>query len=195
MRSSVTSTRRRSNSARSSTSNAGGGASDLARSNATQRPNSCSPTPISRATVAIGRPVSITRCAASRRNAGLKLRRLPFLADAMPTSFPAEAQRPSQPPGVRQTGEPHLSVGARVLEFSLGVEGVLSCAVIRDDRTSSAESPLAWTDRPDCVAARTGRVSRHRNTLVPGHSSRMEIARLNRRFRSRSAERLVAHGQ
>src|SRR5699024_2745835 len=61
MRSWTFSVRNRSSSARSSASTAPGGSSILARSVATHLPSSCSPTPISRATSAIVRPVSITR--------------------------------------------------------------------------------------------------------------------------------------
>ena len=71
-RSSVFSRRSRSSSARSETSNgASGGAPIRSRSSWTQRPNSCAPTLISAATVAIARPVSITKCAASRRYSGV----------------------------------------------------------------------------------------------------------------------------
>src|SRR5699024_584296 len=50
-----------------------GGGSRRSRSCRTQRPSSCAPTPISSATCAIGRSVSSTRAAASRRYSGVYL--------------------------------------------------------------------------------------------------------------------------
>src|SRR5690606_23578477 len=99
IRSSCTSRRSRSSSARSSPSN---GASvpppALPRSAWTHRPSSCSPTPLSRATAAIGRPVSITRCAASRRYSGVYVARF-FLLVPITDILPDRPANTQIPPG------------------------------------------------------------------------------------------------
>src|SRR6478609_17647 len=99
-RNSAFSRRRRSSSARSSASSTAlvspAEADSLARR--TQRPNTCSPTPISAATCATGRPVSITRRAACSRNSGVYFRRLPDIR----TTFPQDQQ--SHQSGVHHQG-------------------------------------------------------------------------------------------
>src|SRR5690606_39023977 len=149
IRSSCTSRRSRSSSARSSPSN---GASvpppALPRSAWTHRPSSCSPTPISRATAAIGRPVSITRCAASRRYSGVYVARFFLLVpitDILPDR-PANTQiPPGQCPesGVNLTG---ALPGASGRGAPLSGEGLVLAAC-------GTRSDLAGCDDPSVLPA------------------------------------------
>ena len=105
--------RRRSNSARSSASSTApvSPAAAASRARRTQRPSNCSPTPISAATCAAGRPVSITRRAACSRNSGVYFRRLPDIQ----TTFPQDQQ--SHQSGVHHQGS--IPVERRVVPCSL----------------------------------------------------------------------------
>src|SRR6202007_224881 len=103
-RNSAFSRRKRANSARSSASSTApvSPAAAAWRCRRTQRPSTCSPTPISAATCATGRPVSITRRAACSRNSGVYFVRLPDIW----TSFPWDQQ--SHQSGVHHQGSTPL---------------------------------------------------------------------------------------
>src|SRR5258705_6070313 len=106
-RNSAFSRRRRSSSARSSASSTASvsPAAAASRARRTQRPSTCSPTPISAATCAVGRPVSITRRAACSRNSGVYFLRLPDIR----TTFPQDQR--SHQSGVHHQGSiPVLNV-------------------------------------------------------------------------------------
>src|SRR3954452_15447132 len=107
-RNSAFSRRRRSSSARSSASSTRGvsSASAASRARRTQRPNNCSPTPISAATCATGRPVSITRRAACSRNSGVYFLRLPDIR----TTFPQDQR--SHQSGVHLQGSTPVGLGS-----------------------------------------------------------------------------------
>src|SRR5690606_18612145 len=90
----------------------------------THRPSSCSPTPISRATAAIGRPVSITRCAASRRYSGVYDARF-FLLVPITDILPDRPANTQIPPGQCPESGVNLMVdgGAAAGEAAVLVSG------------------------------------------------------------------------